>query len=315
MAIMNLNQLRAFYSVIKTGTFSKAADELCVTEPAVFIQVRSFERYLGFTLLDRFGKELRPTEIGSVLYEYAEKIFTLVDEATHAVKELQDLKKGYLRLGVTKALAQYLMPLIVPTFQDRYPHIAVYLNESSSRELVEGILQHRYELAIVARVPYPERINVIPYTRDEILLVVSPHSNLSKREKVSLTELAEESVILTDSRSAVKFLIWKEFEKRGLQPAAIIEADNIAFIKQLVKKGKGYSFLASVCVREEIQRGELSTISLEEGSFTMDIDVIHLKGKTLSPAASRFLYFLQEHRESTSLGKLTDEIMKRVSTV
>lgn len=312
---MNLNQLRAFYSVIKTGTFSKAAEELCVTEPAVFIQVRSFERYLGFTLLDRFGKELRPTEIGSVLYEYAEKIFTLVDEATHAVKELQDLKKGSLRLGVTKALAQYLMPLIIPTFQDRYPHIAVYLNDSSSRELVEGILQHRYELAMVARVPYPERINVIPYTKDEILLVVSPHSNLSKREKVSLTELAEESVILTDSRSAIKFSIWKEFEKRGLQPAAIIEADNIAFIKQLVKKGKGYSFLASICVREEIQRGELSTISLEEGSFTMDIDVIHLKGKTLSPAASRFLYFLQEHRESTSLGKLTDEIMKRVSTV
>jgi DNA-binding transcriptional LysR family regulator len=207
------------------------------------------------------------------------------------------------------------MPLIVPTFQDRYPHIAVYLNDSSSRELVEGILQHRYELAMVARVPYPERINVIPYTRDEIILVVSPHSNLSKREKVSLAELAKESVILTDSRSAVKFSIWKEFEKRGLQPAAIIEADNIAFIKQLVKKGKGYSFLASICVREEIQRGELSTISLEEGSFTMNIDVIHLKGKTLSPAASRFLYFLQEHRESTSLGELTDEIMKKVSTV
>jgi DNA-binding transcriptional LysR family regulator len=315
MAIMNLNQLRAFYSVIKTGTFSKAADELCVTEPAVFIQVRSFERYLGFTLLDRFGKELRPTEIGRVLYEYAEKIFTLVDEATNAVKDLQDLKKGYLRLGVTQSLAQYLMPLLVPTFQDRYPHIAVYMDGSSSRGLVEGILEHRYELAVVARVPYPDRINFIPYTRDEILLVVSPHHGLAKREKVSLEELAKEPVILTDAKSAVKFSIWEGFEKRGLQPAAIIEAGNIEFIKQLVEKGKGYSFLASVCVREEIRRGVLTTIPLEQGDFAMDIDIIHLKGKTLSPAASTFLHFMQENRESTSLGKLTDKITKRASTV
>ncbi|NTW35697.1 MAG: LysR family transcriptional regulator [Syntrophobacteraceae bacterium] len=130
---MNLNQLRAFYMVIKTGSFSGAAEELCVTEPAVFIQVRSLERLLGFTLLDKFGKELRPTEAGRILYDYGEKIFTLVEEATKAVQELQDLKKGSLRLGVTQALAQYLMPLLISVFQDKYPHIAVYMDGSSSR--------------------------------------------------------------------------------------------------------------------------------------------------------------------------------------
>lgn len=312
---MNLNQLRAFYTVIKTGSFSGAAEELCVTEPAVFIQVRSLERHLGFTLLDKFGKELRPTEAGKVLFDYGEKIFTLVEEATKAVQELQDLKKGSLRLGVTQALAQYLMPVLISVFQDRYPHIAVYIDGSSSRGLVEGILQHRYELAIVARVPYPDKITFIPYTRDDILLVVSPHHSLAKRKKVSFEDLAREPVILTDAKSAVKFSIWKEFEKRNLHPAAIIEAGNNDFIKQLVEKGKGYSFLASVCVREEIKKGILSTIPLENGDFVMDIDVIHLKGKTLSPAASKFLYFMQENRDASSLGKLTDEITKKTSSL
>ena len=312
---MNLNQLRAFYMVIKTGSFSGAAEELCVTEPAVFIQVRSLERLLGFTLLDKFGKELRPTEAGRILYDYGEKIFTLVEEATKAVQELQDLKKGSLRLGVTQALAQYLMPILISAFQDRYPRIAVYIDGSSSRELVEGILQHRYELAVVARVPYPEKITFIPYTRDDILLVVSPHHRLAKRNTVSLSELAQEPVILTDAKSAVKFSVWKEFEKRNLHPAAIIEAGNMEFIKQLVEKGKGYSFLASVCVREEIKKGALSAIPLEEGDFAMDIDIIHLKGKTLSPAASKFLYFMQENRDSTSLGKLMDEITKKPLTI
>ena len=90
--MMNLNQLRALYCVVRTGTFAKAAEELCVTEPAVYIQVRSLERDMGFTLLDRFGKELRPTETGKLLYDYAEKIFNLVEEATSAVKEMQDLR-------------------------------------------------------------------------------------------------------------------------------------------------------------------------------------------------------------------------------
>jgi DNA-binding transcriptional LysR family regulator len=311
---MNLNQLKAFYNVIKTGTFSKAADELCVTEPAVFIQVRSLERHLGFTLLDRFGKELRPTEIGRLLYGYAEKIFTLVDEASNAVKELQDLKKGSLRLGATKALAQYLMSFIVSSFQDRYPNIAVHLDEGGSQELVEGILQHRYELAIVARVPYPDRINVIHFSSDEIVLVVSPKNKLVNKESVSMHELAGEPVICTDTGSATKLSIWNEFEKRGLAPSAIIEAGNTEFIKQLVKKDKGYAFLASLCVRDEIRRGELVTLTLDEGKFLMDIDIIHLKGKTLSPAASTFLHFIQAYKDPGNLVKFTDAISKKVST-
>ena len=199
-----------------------------------------------------------------------------------------------------------------PPFRTGIPHISIHLDERSSRELVDGILQHRFELAIVARVPYPERIDVIPFTRDELILVVSPRSKLLKKESVTLQDLTAEPIIFTDARSATKFNIWQEFEKRGLKPASIIEAGNTEFIKYLVKKDKGYAFLANICVREEIRRGELVTIPLEEGSFTMDIDIIHLKGKTLSPAAATFLHFLQENKESGNLTKLTDDLLKMV---
>jgi len=308
--MMNLNQLRALYCVVKTGTFAKAAEELCVTEPAVYIQVRSLERDMGFTLLDRFGKELRPTEIGKLLYGYAEKIFNLVEEATSAVQDLQDLKKGSLRLGTAKSIAQYLMPVIISTFQDRHPNLSVHLDERSSRELVDGILQHRFELAIVARVPYPEGVAVIPFTMDELILVASPRSKLLAKDKITLQDLTTEPIILTDARSATKFTVWHEFEQRGLTPASIIEAGNTEFIKSLVKKGKGYAFLSNICVREEIQQGTLVAVPLEEGSFTMTIDIIHLKGKTLSPAAATFLSFLQENKGSGSLTKLADDLLK-----
>lgn len=309
---MNLNQLRALYCVVKTGTFARAAEELCVTEPAVYIQVRSLERDMGFTLLDRFGKELRPTEIGKLLYDYGEKIFSLVEEATFAVHELQDLKRGSLRLGAAKALAQYLMPVMISTFQDRHPHISIRLEERSSRGLVDGILHHRFELAIVARVPYPERVAIIPFTQDELILVASPRSKLLMKDKVTLQDLTTEHIILTDAKSATKFNIWHEFEKRGLTPASIIEAGNTEFIKSLVKKGKGYAFLSNICVREDIQNGTLVAIPLDEGSLTMGIDIIHLKGKTLSPAAATFLYFLQENKGSGNLTMLADDLLGMV---
>ncbi|MCX5805899.1 MAG: LysR family transcriptional regulator [Proteobacteria bacterium] len=310
---MNLNQLRVFYNVMKLGTYSKAAEELCVTEPAVFIQVRSLERYVGFTLINRFGKELMLTEIGQLLYDYAEKIFTLVDDLTVEVKELRELKKGSLRLGSTRAIAQYLMPIIISSFQDSHPHIAVHLVERGSQELVDDVMLHLLDLAIVAKVPYPEQMNVIPFSREDILLVASPQNKLLKKKKVSLQDLVGEPLIWTDARSAIKFSIWKEFEKRGLQPSVFIEAGNIEFIKQLVKKNKGFSFLSSISVRDEIERGELSTIPLKDGAFSIDIDVIHLKGKTLSPIAATFLSFLQEHRHSNRLWKLAEEITQSVS--
>jgi DNA-binding transcriptional LysR family regulator len=307
--MMNLNQLRALYCVVKTGTFAKAAEELCVTEPAVYIQVRSLERDMGFTLLDRFGKELHPTEIGKLLYDYAEKIFSLVEEATQAVHELQDLKRGSLRLGAAKALAQYLMPVLITTFQDRHPQISINLDERSSRGLVDGIVHHRFELAIAARVPYPELVAVIPFANDDLILVASPRSTLLTKDKVCLQDLITEPIILTDARSATKFTVWQEFEKRGLTPASIIEAGNTEFIKALVKKGKGYAFLSNICVREDIRNGTLVAIPLDGDSLTMGIDIIHLKGKTLSPAAATFLHFLQENKGSSNLTKLTDDLL------
>ena len=310
---MNLNQLRVFYNVIKKGSYLKAAEELCVTEPAVFIQVRSLERYVGHTLINKFGKELKLTEIGKLLYEYSVKIFTLVDDLTLEVKELQELRKGSLRLGSARAIAQYLMPVIISSFYDSHDNISVHLFERGSQELVDDVMHHMLDMAMVARVPYPEQIKVMPFSKEDILVVVSPENKLVEKRIISFQDLAEEPLICTDARSAIKFSIWKEFEKRDLHPSVVIEAGNIEFIKQLVKKNKGFSFLSSISVRNEIERGELSTLKLEDTKLSIEIDVIYLKGKTLSPIASTFLKFLQEHRHSNRLWNLAEEITQSVN--
>lgn len=311
---MNLNQLRAFHAVAKTGAFSKAAEELFVTEPAVFIQVRSLERCLGFKLLDKFGKDLKPTEVGLMLFHYAEKIFSLVEDADKAIKEVQALKSGELRIGAAKALAQYLMPLVVSSFRDFYPKIKVLLSEGSSDELVRAVLDHQFELAIVARVPYPDRINVMPFSKEKIVVIVSPDSELLDKEEVSLEELNEQPVICRDAGSATRHAVSAAFEKHGLRPSAMVESGNTEFIKDMVKKDKGYSLLSSICVRNEIRKGELGSVRLKDGELVLDIDVVHLKGKSLSPAAATFLNFLRECSDLEDLVRTADRIEDRAKT-
>lgn len=308
--MINLNQLRAFYSVAKTGTFSKAASELFVTEPAVFVQVRSLERFLGFKLLDKFGKDLTPTETGKILFDYADRIFGLVDEAEKAIKDVQDLKSGDLRVGSAGALSQYLMPIIIPAFQEQYPKIHVHLYEASSGDLVRGVVAHDFELAVVARVPYPDQIESIPISKEEILLVTSPRSKLAAKPRCSLKDLSASPMICRNIGSATGQAVCREFEKINLRPFAVIEANNTEFIKNLVENDKGVSFLARSCVVKEVERGDLAVITLEEGPFFLDIDMIYLRGKTLSPAASTLVSFFQQTGIAENLGHFIDEMTR-----
>ncbi len=308
---INLNQLRAFYAVAKHGTFSRAAKELFVTEPAVFVQVRTLERVLGFKLLDKFGKELRTTEVGSLLYGYAEKIFGLVEEAEKSIREVGALEKGELRVGATNALAQYLLPIVLPAFNAKHPKIQLCVEEAGSTQLVNGIVGRDYELAIVARVAYPDTIEAIPLSRDEIVLIASPKNDLTTRTRCSIKELQRHPMICRDMRSATRLAVWREFEKRNIKPSAIIEAGNTELIKQLVASGRGVCLLPHVCVTREVERKELAIVAVDEGPFFLDIDAVHLKDRTLSPAARMFLHFLKQTTGAEDLNRCVHAMGKK----
>lgn len=309
---MNLNQLRAFYLVGKKASFSKAAEDLFVTAPAVFVQVRTLERYLGCRLFDKLGKDLCPTEMGRILFDYAERIFALEREADIVINELRALNNRELRIGAAKAVAQYLMPLIVSSFRDFYPGIKILLSEGSSGQLVKQVVSHDLELAVVARMPYPESINAIPFAKDKVMVVVSPGNLLRRRKKISLEELNGEQMICMTVESGTGFTVRTEFEKQRLRPNVVLEADNFEFIKDMVKKEKGSAFLGAICVRNEISRGEMAAISVKGSGFTLDIDIIHLKGKTLSPASSSLLSFLLQIKDPEDLGMTVDQIEDRL---
>ncbi len=289
----SLNRLAYFYAVGKTRSYTKAANELCVTEPAVHMQVRSLERSLGSKLLDRAGKELKLTESGKLLYDCAEKIFVLAEEAVSNIVRLNNIEQGSLRLGAVH-LAQYFIPSIIASFHKRYPRIGIVLNQDKSCEIVDGVLGQKYEIGIAGRVPYPPSINAIRLTSLEMLIIVSPANKLAQRKVISIYELVNEPLIWTTPRAATRMKVETTFAERGLNPSVMVEVEDVELIKKLVKEGEGYCCLSDLSLREEIKRGELVPLRLKEGRILLDIDAIYRKDETLSVCASAFLRFLEE---------------------
>lgn len=296
-----LNQLRYFYFVAKTRSYTKAANELFVSEPAVSMQLRSLEHSLGTKLFNRCGKELKLTECGRVLYDYAEKAFSLILEAVDKITLLQSLDTGSLRLGTAKALAQHLLPPIVSSFLKRYPGIMIVLTEDKSHDVMDRVMDGRNDIGVVGRIiPYPPTLNATPLTRLEMLVAVSSTSKLSQKKLISIHELVDEPLICSTMRAAARLKIEEAFGERGLKPRVIVEVENVDLIKKLVKEGEGYCILSELWLKEEIQRGELTPLRLKEGRILIYVDVIWKKDESLPIIASTFLGFLEEAAGSHS---------------
>ncbi|MCU0580070.1 MAG: LysR family transcriptional regulator [Desulfobacterota bacterium] len=245
---MNINQLKIFYVSGKQQSFSAAAEELFLTQPAVTMQVRQLEDYFQVALFHRHGKKIELTEAGRLLHRYARRIFDLTAAAERAVWELKELETGTLKVGTTKTYAKHLMPALISSFQEQHPGMRVILDEGSSAEIAHSLLVRKNELALIAKASYPQPLKVLSFAQEELVLIMGRFHPLAR--------------------------------------------SRIDFIKELVETGKGISFVVRSAVEEELQRGALKTRPLAEGPFYLNVDIVYLKNRTLSPAAQAFLEIL-----------------------
>lgn len=298
---MNLKQLEAFYLVIKKGSFTKAADELNVTQPAVTIQVHSLEKSFNLKLIQHLGKRIQLSEAGELLYQYAEKIFELVSDAEEKMKDFKKLMKGSLRIGTTKNYARYIMPTLLSEFQRRFPHIKVILDEGNSEDMAKSVLEKKVELALISQLNLDRKIKSIYFSSVEFVLVVSPGHRFSQREGISLRELNGEPVILREKGSGSRAAILRKFQEYGIWPSVIIEASSLDFIVGYVKQNRGVSFMFEPDIKEELEKGALKVIPIEEGNIIFFTDIIYHSEKSLSPPAQAFLKMVKELREELPL--------------
>jgi DNA-binding transcriptional LysR family regulator len=287
--------------VVKRKSFTRAAEELNVTQPAVTIQVKSLEKSLNIKLIQHLGKRVQLSEAGELLYQYAEKIFDLVSDADEKMRDFKKLMRGTLQIGTTKNYARYIMPSLLSTFQKRFPRIKVILDEGNSEDMARSVVEMKNELALISELNLDRKIKSIFFSTVEFVLVASPEHKFSQRKSISLRELNGEPVILREKGSGSRTAILRKFQEYGIRPSVIIEASSLDFIVGYVKQNKAVSFMFEPDIRDELDKGTLRVIPIEEGKIIFFTDIIYHSERSLSPPSQAFLKMVTELKSELAL--------------
>ncbi|MBI5249990.1 MAG: LysR family transcriptional regulator [Desulfomonile tiedjei] len=295
---LSLNQLRAFHFAANCGSISRAAEQLFITQPGVSAQIKALESRYDTQLFVRGKKKLELTKCGKRLHTITEKIFGLMEEADELLSHPEDAAPTILKIGSSKTLVRYFLARYIQRFRESFPKIQIQVNEGSSAEMVQGILNGRNELAIVGQVHYEPSLKIIPFIEDELVLLAAPGHRLCRNGTISIQDLKTENLILREVGSGTRRIVQEVLEARGVAPSVFIESGNVDFIKELVKMSKAVTFLARMGVDQDIAKGALRALPVREGPFTMHIDVVVGKDKRLSRAAEAFIESLFAVKEA-----------------
>src|SRR5690242_16938586 len=294
---MEMAQLEYFSRVVEEKSFSKAADKVFRTQPAVSIAIRRLEEEIGLPLLDRTQKMPVLTEAGRVVYDYAQRILGLRDQVGQAIAEMQSLKRGLIRVGANESTTLYLLPELILKFRERHPEVKVEIYRHVSNRLPREVLERNVDFALMASEPADRDLEAFPVLKDELVLILSPKHPLAGKGSVKIKDLGKESFVAHNVASGSRLKVIEAFARQHTPLNIALELATIETIKRFVQKRVGLAFVPRMCVREELERGVLASVPVRGLTHNRILWAAHRRGSSFSPAAAAFLKILKQHTQ------------------
>ncbi len=298
---MELTQLEFFIRVVEEGSFSKAADRVFRTQPAVSIAIRRLEEEVGASLFDRAQKSPTLTDTGEILYDYARRMLLLRDQARDAVKELRELRTGRVRVGANESTSLYLLPDLILAYRARHPDVKIEIYRQQSESLPREVLDRNVDFALMAFEPTDRDLASFPVVKDELVLIMSPKHALAGRDAVAVKDLGGEQFLAHNIKSASRVKVIDTFARHHTPLNITLELATIETIKRFVQKRVGLAFVPRMCVSEELEQGTLATVPVRGLTYTRTLWAAHRRGATHSHAAAAFLESLRQHAKAHSV--------------
>ena len=290
---LNFYHLEVFYAVARHLNFSRAAEELYISQPAVSKHVKDLEKDLGVDLFRRNGRRVELTDAGRLVYDYAGHALVLTEGLRRALVEMHSPGHGYLRLAATHALATYVVPRVLASFQVRYPDVQLSLQVSSKGTTIRQVLQHQADLGIIDCHAIPSDVQWQRFARVPIVLLASPNHHFSGGI-VDLVELSQETIITEEKGSDTREALERELERLRVRPGRMLEIGNIEAIKGAVAAGLGVAFLPKICVAAELGGGDLIELAVQGFSLETQLGVVFARGRHPSSITLAFVALLQK---------------------
>ena len=296
---ISLNSFFVFHEVVKFKSFSRAAEELFVSQPAVSKHIRQLEQKIGLGLIRRGRGKFDLTETGEILFKHTHKICSHLLEIENALSTLKKDHHGVLKIGTTESYSRCLMPKLLSGFQTSHPSIKITLEVGNSEEIEKSLLDYKNDLGLIGLVKASSRFESVPFLREELVIIVSPKHPLGKRKAVSLKEIKGYPFIIRAKGSTTRRILFQAFEELDIHPSLLIEAGSSEFIKQWVSEGEGVSVIVKRLGEDEERRGMIKMIPLLEKLY-FEVAVLYLKEERANPAIKAFIRYMENKRRDFS---------------
>ena len=294
MRNVTLRQMRVFAAVARHLSFTRAARELHLTQPAVSQQVKLLQQEVGLPLFEHIGRKVRLAPAGEELLRYVNQAIELLSEAAESLAAMRGLKRGVLKLGAVST-AKYFAPSLLSAFTPAYPEVTIKFAVGNREEIVKQLGGNDIDLVIMGRPPRELETVAEPFAKHPLVIIASPAHPLSGKRRIPLKQLATEQFIIREEGSGTRASMERVFRERGVAFRTSMEVSSNETIKQAVMAGMGISFISSHTIGLELAAGKLAILDVVGLPLVRDWYVIHLHDKRLSPIASAFRAFLLEH--------------------
>ncbi len=281
---MDLHQLRVFQAAVKSGGFTRASEQLHLSQSTVSQHIKMLEEELGCALFLRVGKRVMVTEAGRVLLQYSETIFRDLKNAEMAVREMNALKRGTVRLGVGPTTLTYRLPHVLSDYSRRFPDIELIVLAGTTEFLLDALRSQHLDLAVVMRTTPQPGLTATPLGREEMIIVANREHPLARQKTVDAKDLASLRFILYEKHTAMQNVIDRYFESLGVTPRITMEVENNEAIKSLVRVGLGASIMPLCAVEHEPPDSPLRVLRVRGKPLTRELRLVSADAANLPQA-------------------------------
>ncbi|MEZ2337516.1 LysR substrate-binding domain-containing protein [Mucilaginibacter sp. RCC_168] len=275
-------RLKVFYTVAQRLSFTKAAHELYITQPAVTKHIKELEQQLNIQLFKRNGNNIALTVAGKVLVQYAEKIFQTYTELETELAQLNNMEAGTLHIGASTTVAQTILPKILALFKKTYPDVTFNFIQGNTDHISQLILDEKIDVAIVEGAAHSPQLAYAPFAKDEIVLVTRANNRLSKKQEINPKQLLEIPLVLREAGSGTLDVIFNALADIQINPKDLnieIQLESSIAIKQYLLYSDTAAFLSIQSVLSELKYNELSIIEIKGMEIFRTFQFIQLHGK------------------------------------
>ncbi len=288
---ISLRQMQIFEAVVRLGGYTRAAEELHLSQPTVSMQVKKLTETIGYPLLEKVGNRLHTTAVGDEVYNTSKNILSSMVALGESTAELDGVVKGPLRIAVITT-AKYFMPHLLGAFINLHPEVQPALKVTNRSRVLERLKSNEDDLLIMGQVPDELAVEAHPFVDNELVVVACPDHPLTQCSSISLAQLSRERFLVRETGSGTRLAIERLFAEQGLEVQPYMELGSSEAIKQAVMAGLGISVLSKHNLRLELAGKHIAILDVKGFPLFYRWYAVHLKGKKLSLVSRTFLEFL-----------------------